>query len=72
MAGSKVAGQKSFQLIQLWAELKHPKRQSEQVVLDAAQSNSAGEKNFSLWTYKSLCSFPKAGNWLNKGLFATI
>ncbi len=72
MASGKVAKQKSFQLIQLWAELKYPKRQSGQVVLVALQSNSAGGKNFSLWTYKSLCSFQKAGNWLNKGRFATI
>jgi hypothetical protein len=71
MASGEVAGQKSFQprpseglgqLIQLWAEPKYPLRQSGQVVLDAVQSNSAGGKNFSLWTYKSLHSFPKAGN----------
>jgi len=59
MANAKVARQKSFQLIQLWAELKYPKRQSGQVLLVAVQSNSAGGKNFSLWTYKSSLFFSK-------------
>jgi hypothetical protein len=72
MASGKVAKQKSFKLIQLWSELKYPKRQSGQVFLVAVQSNFAGGKTFHYGPIKGLCSLLYAHNWIIEGRFATI